>query len=82
MLILVGLAGTKLKRNGTNIKLNCLLTIINMKTFRVQFVDEITAETEEDAYEILLRYLSDCAEYKDATAFQFEEIEHKVYQTH
>jgi hypothetical protein len=53
-----------------------------MKTFRVQFVDEITAETEEDAYEILLRYLSDCAEYKDATAFQFEEIEHKVYQTH
>ena len=53
-----------------------------MKTFRVQFVDEITAETEEDAYEILLRYLSDCAEYKDVNAFQFEEVEHKDYQTH
>ena len=53
-----------------------------MKTFRVQFVDEITAETEEDAYEVLLRYLRDCAEYGDATAFQFEEVEHKEYQTH
>jgi len=53
-----------------------------MKTFRVQFVDEITAETEEDAYEILLRYLRDCGEYSDATAFNFEEVEHKQYQTH
>ena len=53
-----------------------------MKTFRVQFVDEITAETEEDAYNILLTYLRDCAEYGDATAFQFEEVEHKEYQTH
>ena len=53
-----------------------------MKTFRVQFVDEITAKTEEDAYKILLNYLRDCAEYGDATAFQFEEIEHKEYQTH
>jgi len=72
----------KLNRNGKLIKLNCLLVFINMKTFRVQFVDEITAETEEDAYEVLLRYLRDCAEYGDATAFQFEEIEHKEYQTH
>jgi len=53
-----------------------------MKTFRIQFVDEITAETEEDAYEILIRYLSDCGKYGDVTAFQFEEVEHKDYKTH
>ena len=53
-----------------------------MKTFRVQFVDEITAETEEDAYNVLLTYLRDCSEYGDATAFHFEEVEHKEYQTH
>lgn len=72
----------KLKRNGKLIKLNCPLVFINMKTFRVSFVDDITAETEEAAYLILLNYLRDCAEYGDATAFQFEEIEHKDYQTH
>ncbi len=53
-----------------------------MKTFRVTFVDDITAKTEEGAYIILLNYLRDCAEYGDATAFQFEEVEHKEYQTH
>ena len=82
MLISVVMTRTKQKRNGKLIKLNSLLVFFNMKTFRVQFVDEITAETEEDAYEILLRYLSDCAEYKDVNAFQFEEVEHKDYQTH
>ena len=56
--------------------------LFKMKTFRVQFVDEITAKTEEGAYIILLNYLRDCAEYGDATAFQFEEVEHKDYQTH
>ena len=53
-----------------------------MKTFRVSFVDDISAKTEEDAYRIFLAYLRDCAEYEDATAFQFEEVEHKEYQTH
>lgn len=53
-----------------------------MKTFRVTFVDDITAKTEEGAYTILLNYLRDCAEYGDATAFQFEEVEYKEYQTH
>lgn len=82
MLIETMLMGQNLNKSGSNIKLNCLSTLTNMKTFRVQFVDEITAETEEDAYELLLTYLRDCAEYGDATAFNFEEIEHKEYQTH
>ena len=53
-----------------------------MKTFRVQFLDDISAETEEDAYAILLESLASMAQYQDATAFQFEEVEHKTYQTH
>ena len=82
MLIGRELTGKLLNRNGNNIKLNYLLTLINMKTFRVSFVDDISAKTEEGAYIILLNYLRDCAEYGDATAFQFEEVEHKEYQTH
>jgi len=82
MLIVRELTGKLLNRNGKLIKLNCLLVFINMKTFRVSFVDDISAKTEEGAYIILLNYLRDCAEYGDATAFQFEEVEHKEYQTH
>jgi len=71
-----------LKLSGRLPRLSYLSKFINMKTFRIQFVDEITAETEEDAYEILIRYLSDCGKYGDVTAFQFEEVEHKDYKTH
>ena len=71
-----------LRASGTNIKLNFLLAFINMKTFRVQFLDDISAETEEEAYAILLESLASMAQYQDATAFQFEEVEHKTYQTH
>lgn len=53
-----------------------------MKTYRVQFVDLITAESEEAAYDILLRYLSDCAKYGDATAFAFEEENVTEEMTH
>jgi hypothetical protein len=53
-----------------------------MKTFRVQFVDDIDANTEEEARAILLDYLENCSRVKDVSVFGFEEIEHKDYQTH
>lgn len=53
-----------------------------MKTYRVEFIDLITAKSEEDAYAILLDYLSSCAKYRDATAFTFEEQKAEEYQTH
>ena len=46
-----------------------------MKHYKITFVDNITAETEEEAYNKLLRYLNSCAFYGDATAFNFEEEE-------
>ena len=45
-----------------------------MKTFKVTFVDEIVAESEEQAYCILLKYLTGCVEYEDVTAFDFKEM--------
>jgi uncharacterized protein YciU (UPF0263 family) len=53
-----------------------------MKTFRVQFVDLITAESEEAAYDILLGYLSDCVKHSDVVAFDFQEEPVKEEQTH
>jgi hypothetical protein len=54
-----------------------------MKQFRVTFIDTISANTEEEAYGILLDYLNDCARFQDATAFDFqEEPETKEEQTH
>lgn len=44
-----------------------------MKTFNIKFIDSIKAASEEEAYNILLKYLSDCAHYGDATAFEFAE---------
>jgi hypothetical protein len=46
-----------------------------MKQFKITFVDNISAETEEEAYSKLLRYLDSCAFYGDATAFNFEQEE-------
>ena len=44
-----------------------------MKTFNIKFVDNIVASSEEEAYNLLLKYLSDCAHYGYATAFEFAE---------
>ena len=44
-----------------------------MKIFNVTFKDRIFAETEEEAYAILLRYLEDVTEYGDVEAFGFSE---------
>lgn len=53
-----------------------------MKTYRVQFIDLISANSEEEAYGILLDYLSSCAKYGDATAFSFEEETVEEVKTH
>ena len=55
---------------------------MSKKTYRVSFVDNVTANSEEDAYNILLNYLGDCAKFQDATAFTFEEVEEEHHQTH
>ena len=44
-----------------------------MKHYKITFVDNITAETEEEAYNKLLAYLASCSFYGDATAFTFDE---------
>lgn len=52
------------------------------KTYRVSFIDNVTASSEEEAYEILLDYLAKCVKYQDATTFTFEETQEEHYQTH
>lgn len=39
--------------------------------FIVKFVDEIEAETEEEAWDILLNYLRECVNDSDVFAFDF-----------
>jgi uncharacterized protein YciU (UPF0263 family) len=39
--------------------------------YSIKFLDEIDAESVEEAYDILLKYLSDCVEYQDITGFSF-----------
>ena len=72
------------KRNGKLIKLNYLLEFINMskKTYRVTFIDNVTANSEEEAYEALIHYMGQCVKYKDLTCFTFEEAEEEQHQTH
>jgi hypothetical protein len=43
-----------------------------LKRFRVYYIDEVIAETEEDAYEKTLEYLSDCVKNGDVSAFNYE----------
>ena len=43
-----------------------------MKRYRVYYIDEVEAETEEDAYKETLRYLEDCIKYGDVSAFGYE----------
>lgn len=45
-----------------------------MKAFTVKCDFSIEAESEEDAYEKLLDYLSECVRYGDVTIFDFEEF--------
>jgi len=39
--------------------------------FKILFEDEIEAETEPEAYDKLLAYLSECVSVGDVTAFEF-----------
>lgn len=44
------------------------------KKFKITFNDIIEAETEEQAYDELLKYLSNMVRYEDVTAFEFEPV--------
>ena len=46
-----------------------------MISFEISFEDIIQAETEEEAYDMLLDYLAECVQMGDVTAFKFEESE-------
>ena len=72
------------RRSGKSIKLNYLLESINMskKTYRVTFIDNVTADSEEEAYEALLDYMAQCVKYQDVTCFTFEEAQEEEHQTH
>jgi len=45
-----------------------------MMKFKINFVDVIDANTEEEAYEELLRYLGEVVNNQDVTAFDFEQV--------
>jgi|GEM_PF-2918532 len=48
----------------------------SIKIFKVTFEDEISAESEQEAYDKLLVHLRDIVKYQDVTAFEFKEIAH------
>lgn len=43
--------------------------------FKITYYDEIEAETEDEAVEILKRQLASDVEYGDVSCFEFEEVE-------
>lgn len=43
--------------------------------YKVTFLDMIEADSEEQAYDILLEYLNDCVTNADVTAFDFDQTE-------
>lgn len=45
-----------------------------LKRFRVYYIDEVVAETEEEAYDKTLNYLKDCVKYGDVSLFNYEYI--------
>jgi hypothetical protein len=45
-----------------------------LKRFRVYYIDQVVAETEEEAYDLTLQYLSDCVKNGDVSAFNYEVI--------
>ena len=40
---------------------------MSKKTYRVTFIDNVTADSEEEAYEALLHYMAQCVKYQDVT---------------
>ena len=52
--------------------------------FKVTFEDVIEAETEEDAYDEMIKYCFDIHNNEDVTAFNFEEVkedEERIHKT-
>jgi hypothetical protein len=47
---------------------------ITMKRYRVYYIDEVQANSEEEAYEQTLQYLHDCIWFQDVSAFNYEYI--------
>jgi hypothetical protein len=45
-----------------------------IKRFRVYYIDEVVAETEEEAYDKTLEYLRDCVKNGDVSLFNYEYI--------
>jgi hypothetical protein len=45
-----------------------------MKRYRVYYIDEVHANSEEEAYEKTLQYLHDCIWFQDVSAFNYEYI--------
>jgi hypothetical protein len=45
-----------------------------MKKFLVTFKDTLEANSEEDAYDELIKYLRDVVRYEDVTTFDFKEV--------
>jgi hypothetical protein len=39
--------------------------------YKVQFNDEIEANSPEEAYDMILEYLKDCVKFGDVTGFSF-----------
>lgn len=51
-----------------------------MKKFMVTFKDVFEAETEDQCYDKLREYLTDCVNFGDVTAFEFEDITSPPYE--
>jgi hypothetical protein len=45
-----------------------------MKRYRVFYLDEVQANSEEEAYVETLKYLQDCIKYQDVSSFDYEYI--------
>lgn len=48
---------------------------MKMKEFVVTCDFVVEATNEKEAYEELLKYLADCVQHGDVTAFEFEEVQ-------
>jgi hypothetical protein len=52
-----------------------------LKRFRVYYIDEVVAETEEEAYEKTLEYLRDCVNHGDVSLFNYEYVGEMKHET-
>ena len=73
---------TFITRLGNLARVVAQLFTMSKKTYRVTFIDNVTANSEEEAYEALIHYMGQCVKYKDLTCFTFEEAEEEQHQTH